>query len=42
MDDAAAARLSLATLKKLKINTVYPAHGRSFAVELLMKNISAA
>jgi hydroxyacylglutathione hydrolase len=35
IDDPAAASASLARLKSLKVNTVYPGHGRSFPAELM-------
>jgi hydroxyacylglutathione hydrolase len=35
IDDPAAARASIARLKSLKINTVYPGHGRSFPADLM-------
>jgi glyoxylase-like metal-dependent hydrolase (beta-lactamase superfamily II) len=37
MDDLAAANISVAKLKSLKINTVYPGHGKPFLMELLIK-----
>jgi hydroxyacylglutathione hydrolase len=42
MDDPAAARASLETLKSLQIKTVYPAHGRPFEMDLLLRNIPGA
>jgi len=38
MDDSAAANASVEKLKSLKINTVYPGHGKPFPMELFMKN----
>jgi hydroxyacylglutathione hydrolase len=35
IDDPAAASASIAKLKRLKINTVYPGHGRPFPMELM-------
>jgi hydroxyacylglutathione hydrolase len=35
IDDPAAASASIARMKRLKINTVYPGHGRSFPAELM-------
>jgi hydroxyacylglutathione hydrolase len=35
IDDPAAADASIAKLKKLKIKTIYPGHGRPFPVELM-------
>jgi len=35
IDDPEAASASIARLKRLKINTVYPGHGRSFPAELM-------
>jgi len=37
MDDLTAANASVEKLKKLKINTVYPGHGKPFPMELFMK-----
>jgi len=37
MDDLTVAKQSINKLKKLRINTIYPGHGRSFSMELLMK-----
>jgi glyoxylase-like metal-dependent hydrolase (beta-lactamase superfamily II) len=39
IDDPAAAQASLAKLAALKVTTVYPGHGRPFAMELLMKGV---
>ena len=38
MDDPEAADVSVEKLRSFAINTVYPGHGRSFAMEQLMKN----
>jgi hydroxyacylglutathione hydrolase len=38
MDDTAAANASVEKFKSLKINTVYPGHGKPFPVELFIKN----
>jgi hydroxyacylglutathione hydrolase len=38
IDDAAAANASLAKLEGMKIETVYPGHGRPFAMQVLKKN----
>lgn len=38
MDDPVAGNASLEKLKKLGIKTVYPGHGESFSMELLIKN----
>jgi len=38
MDDPVAGNASLAKIKELKINTVYPGHGKPFAMELFIKN----
>jgi len=38
IDDLAAANASVEKLKKLKINTVYPGHGKPFPMELFIKN----
>ena len=38
MDDLAAANASVEKLKSLKINTVYPGHGKPFPMELFIKN----
>jgi glyoxylase-like metal-dependent hydrolase (beta-lactamase superfamily II) len=35
IDDPAAASASIARLKGLRIDTVYPGHGRSFPAELM-------
>ena len=37
MDDSAAANTSVEKLKSLKINTVYPGHGKPFPMELFTK-----
>ena len=37
MDDSAAANTSVEKLKSLKINTVYPGHGKPFPMELFIK-----
>jgi hydroxyacylglutathione hydrolase len=37
MDDKAAANASVEKLKRLKINTVYPGHGKPFPIELFIK-----
>jgi glyoxylase-like metal-dependent hydrolase (beta-lactamase superfamily II) len=37
-DDAAAMNVSVEKLKSLRINTVYPGHGKSFLMEQFMKN----
>jgi glyoxylase-like metal-dependent hydrolase (beta-lactamase superfamily II) len=38
MDDPAAAHASLSKLEALEIKTVYPGHGRSFAMEMLARS----
>jgi len=38
MDDSDEANASVGKLKKLRINTVYPGHGKQFPMELLIKN----
>ena len=38
MDDLAAANVSVEKFKSLKINTVYPGHGKPFPMELFIKN----
>jgi len=38
IDDLAAANASVEKLKSLKINTVYPGHGKPFPMELFTKN----
>ena len=38
MDDKAAAKTSVEKLKSLKINTVYPGHGKVFIMKELFKN----
>ncbi|MDR9459887.1 MAG: MBL fold metallo-hydrolase [Dehalococcoidia bacterium] len=38
MDDSAAGNVSIEELKSLKINTVYPGHGKSFPMGLFIKN----
>ena len=38
MDDPVAGNASLAKIKELKINTVYPGHGKAFVMELFIKN----
>jgi hydroxyacylglutathione hydrolase len=38
IDDLAAANASVEKLKSLKINTVYPGHGKPFPMELFIKN----
>jgi hydroxyacylglutathione hydrolase len=38
MDDLAAGNASVEKLKSLKINTVYPGHGKPFPMELFIKN----
>ena len=37
IDDMTAANASVEKLKKLRINTVYPGHGKPFPVELFIK-----
>jgi len=37
MDDLSAANASVEKLKKLRIKTVYPGHGKPFPMELFMK-----
>ena len=39
MDDPTTAKASIASLENLKIRTVYPGHGRPFAMELLTKGM---
>ena len=39
MDDITAANASVEKLKSLKINTVYPGHGKTFPLELFIKNL---
>ena len=39
MDDLAAANASVVKLENLKINTVYPGHGKPFPMELFIKNL---
>jgi hydroxyacylglutathione hydrolase len=38
MDDSTAANASVEKLKSLKINTVYPGHGKPFPMDMLIKN----
>jgi glyoxylase-like metal-dependent hydrolase (beta-lactamase superfamily II) len=38
MDDPLAANASVEKIKSLEINTVYPGHGKKFAMELFNKN----
>ncbi len=38
MDDPAAANASVEKLKRLKISTVYPGHGKPFPADMLIKN----
>ena len=37
MDDLTAANISVEKLKSLKVNTVYPGHGKPFQMELFLK-----
>jgi hydroxyacylglutathione hydrolase len=39
MDDLAAANASVVKLENLKINAVYPGHGKPFPMELFIKNL---
>jgi len=38
MDDPTAANASIEKLNKLSIKTVYPGHGKSFPMEIFIKN----
>lgn len=42
MDDLAAAKKSLENLADMKITTIYPGHGRPFAIESLINNLTKA